>query len=98
NAFAEIAGLRNNPNNDKSGRGFARQPQMRQRFLKSRIVAGQTKLGPVRQKVGFAVDTQRSWLLLRMNSVHDHNQIGAVQIRGEIQPRRTEVKNFNVWS
>src|SRR5271157_381984 len=93
---AEVARLGNDTYDDEFGRGFASQPQMRERLLKPRIVGRQTKLGPASQKVGFAVDAQCSRLLFRMNSVGDHDQVSAVQIWREIQPRRTEVDNFNV--
>ena len=32
----------------------------------------------------------------RMNSIRDHDQVRAVQIRSEIQSRCAEVKNFNI--
>ncbi len=94
--FAEVARFGNDADDDKFRRGFARQPQMSQRLLKSWVVARQTKLGPMRQKVGFAVDTQRSRLLVRLYSICDYDQVRAVQIRREIQARCAEVKDLNI--
>ncbi len=98
NAFAEGARLGNDADNDKFGRGVTHEPQLRQRLLKAWIVRRQTKLGPAGQKVVFAVDAQCSRLLflMRLNRICDYDQIRAVQIRSEIQPRRAEVENFNV--